>query len=447
MEVDITCNLGDDFFFNKRIKNITFSVILFFIIWAMYEFNRHTPLVADDMILAMFVREHNLYEILEAFYNYYMYWGGRVVVHFIALCFLSVDKSIFNVANTLVYVIFNFLILFHGLGKNLYSPIALIFVNLMIFLYTPAFGQDFLWLDGAANYLWGVVIILAFFVPYRLQMTSNDNIFKNERLLLLLIFLAGIIAGWTNENMTLALISMVFVCIYLNKKIYNRIFKWQILGGIGALIGSTLLLLAPGNFNRLAQEGGGQQVDIVKNFFDITVLFTDSHFLLYPLLLMIAFFILSLKKSSLNNLIYIPYLTGFFVSMYAMLGSPYYTDRAKLGSLVLILILIVYFYGILEFSDTLKKCFIIIGFAMMFLLYNEWNIANVDIKDYDRREKVRIEQIMNERGVIDEIIVEDNEPLSRYVAAYGLEKLSTDKNYVLNKTYADFYGAKFIRIK
>ncbi len=427
---------------SQLVKKIIFGIILFFVVWSMYGFNRHTPLAADDMVLALFVREHNLFEIAEAFYNYYAYWGGRVVVHFIALCFLSVDKSIFNIANTFVYAIFNLLILFHGLGKNFYSPIALIFVNLILFLYTPAFGQDFLWLDGAANYLWGMVIILVFFIPYRLQMTRENSVFNKKKSVLFIFFFAGIIAGWTNENMSLALVSMIFVCIYLTKKNYNHIFKWQISGGIGAIIGSTFLLLAPGNFNRLAQEGGGQRVDIVKNFFDITALFVDSHFLLYPLIFMLILFILSKK-----NLAYFAYLTGFIVSMYAMLGSPYYTDRAKLGSLVLVIILVVYFYGMLELNNIFKKLVILIGIVFIFMLYSEWNIAKNDIKDYDRREKARIEQIVKERELFDEIIVEANEPKSKYVATYGLEQLSTDKNYSLNKTYANFYGAKFIRIK
>lgn len=433
----------------EKIKKIVFGVVIFFIIMIIYGFNRHTPLVADDLVLAIFVKDHKFFEIVEAFYNYYMYWGGRIIVHIISMIFLSVDKSIFNIANTAVYLIFNLLILFHGLGKKFFSPFALIFVNLALFLFTPAFGQDFLWLDGAANYLWGIVIVLAFFSIYRFQMMKDVNIFKNEKLSSAFVFIAGIIAGWTNENMSLALVSMILVCIFLNKRKYNRVFKWQIFGGAGAFIGSMLIILAPGNFNRLSQENGGQQVDVVKNFFDITSLFIDTEYLFYPLICTTILFIFLIKNMRLNDFLYfLPYFVGLLVSMYAMLGSPYYTDRAKLGSLVLILILIVYFYGMLKFYNiTSQRAVCVLGFFFILMFYFEWSIANSDIKEYNKREKARIEQIIRERAEIDDIVVENNTPLSRYVAAYGLEELSKDKHYELNKIYADFYGAKSVRVK
>lgn len=435
-------------FNSENLRKIFFAAILFSVAYVMYGFNRHTPLIADDMVLASFVREHNFYEIVDAFYDYYMYWGGRIVVHIFAMFFLSLDKNIFNAANTLMYVIFNLLILFHGLGKKIFSPFALIFINVVLFCFTPAFGQDFLWLDGACNYLWGMVLVLAFFVPYRLQMMNNDNIFNHGKKCLAVIFFAGIVAGWTNENMSIALIFMTIACIYFCRKNHGRIFKWQIAGAVGAVIGSMFLILAPGNFNRLAVEGGGQHIDILKNLLDITAMFIDFQFLFYPLCFTIIFFRYSFKNISLKkNFEIFPYLIGFFISMYSMVGSPYYTDRAKLGSLVLILILAVYFYGNVKLDIENIRRYTALGICMIFLFVFKWHIANEDIRTYDRIERGRVEKIMVERERRSEIILEDNPPKSRYVGAYGLDTLSSDKNYGLNKTYAKFYNVNAVSVK
>ncbi|MBO6179900.1 MAG: hypothetical protein J6O04_12040 [Selenomonadaceae bacterium] len=440
-------------FQSEIIKKTMFFLCLILIFIMIYGFNRHTPLIVDDFAMKNVALENDFWGILGALYNYYFTWGGRIIVHAIAYFFLSMDdRSIFNIVNTFCYIALNFLILFHGFGKMVFSSFALVMLNLMLFLFTPVFGQDFLWLDGAANYLWGIVIVLTFFIPYRLQLAKTENIFKHEKLALLPILIFGIIAAWTNENLSLALVFMIFVSVLVSKKYSKHIYLWQIVGGIGAVIGAAFLILAPGNFNRMAVEAGGQHVDIVKNFFDINGLYVDPHFLLYPIFFTILLAVISFNnqdKFGINDgRVYLVYLAGVFVSMYAMLGSPYYTDRAKLGSLVLTVILTVYFYGRIKFNTVKqRKVLLVIGIFLTFLLHEEWHIASGDIKAYDRIEEARVAQIVKERSTNNDIVIEDNNPHSRYVGAFGLERISHDKNSIWNRVYAKFYKAASVRIR
>lgn len=433
-------------FQSEKIKRAFFLFVLLLIAVAIYRLNRYTPLMADDFGLSIVANTYDLKSAFNLLLDYYFSWGGRVIVHSIAFFFLSMDKSVFNVANTLAYTLLNLLILFHALGKNFWSPIALIFANFMLFMFTPAFGQDFLWLDGAANYLWGIDIALLFLVPYRLQAEKDENIFKHNKASALLFLFFGIIAAWTNENISIALVSMVFVCIYLAKNDGKKLLLWQITGGIGSLLGALFLLLAPGNFMRIKTENGGQTIDVMTNFANITSLYTDPQFLLYPVLCIILFAIISAKNKAEKN--YIIYLAGFFISMYAMIGSPYYTDRAKLGSLTLAIISAIYFYGYIKFNTKFAKTLLLtVGILLTFLSYNEWRIAESDVKAYYKAEQERIEQILRERDTKDEIILDENLPKSRYVGAWGLWKIEKDKNFRFNQEYAKFYKAKAVRVK
>ena len=125
----------------------------------------------------------------------------------------------------------------------------------MTFLSAPAFGQSFLWITGAANYLYGPFIILLFLVPYRLQIDRKCKGRKNiffEIVWMIIAFLGGIIAGWTNENNAVALIItlILFICGCKYKKISLR--GWNFSGLLGSAVGSYLMLMALGTRLRLS---------------------------------------------------------------------------------------------------------------------------------------------------------------------------------------------------
>lgn len=82
---------------------------------------------------------------------------------------------------------------------------------MLVFLSCPAFGQSFLWSTGAANYLYGILIILCFLIPYRIQIKCKSKRYPMplEITFAIIYLFLGIIAGWTNENTSVAMIAMI----------------------------------------------------------------------------------------------------------------------------------------------------------------------------------------------------------------------------------------------
>lgn len=141
-----------------------------------------------------------------------------------------------------------------GTLKN-FSVTTFAAIFFLTFLSAPAFGQSFLWITGAANYLYGPFIILLFLVAYRLQIDRKCKGRKNiffEIVWMIIAFLGGIIAGWTNENNAVALIItlILFICGCKYKKISLR--GWNFSGLLGSAVGSYLMLMAPGTRLRLS---------------------------------------------------------------------------------------------------------------------------------------------------------------------------------------------------
>ena len=60
----------------------------------------------------------------------------------------------------------------------------------------------------------------------------------------------GLIAGWSNENMGPAVWILSLLVMILRRKDHKRIPLWMYLGNISCLVGSILMIVAPGNFVR-----------------------------------------------------------------------------------------------------------------------------------------------------------------------------------------------------
>ena len=144
---------------NKK-KIFICSIIITFLV--MLTLNNLTPLLADDY--EYLYKTKSWMTILIDEYNQYMTWTGRSVVHIIARIFLLLPKGIFNVFNALAYTIVTYLVYRLTLQKQdeKYNSFRFIIIQVLFWLFTPAFGEVFLWETGSANYLWGSLIILSF---------------------------------------------------------------------------------------------------------------------------------------------------------------------------------------------------------------------------------------------------------------------------------------------
>lgn len=433
-------------FFDKLNYNkICCLLIVLSLMIGMYILNHNTPLMVDDFGYAFGVngeRISNVEQIIESQYYHYYTWGGRSVVHFIAQFFLMYDKEVFNIVNTFAYIGMVLVIYFHIIGKMVFYPFLLLFINICLFLCMPEFGQVFLWLTGACNYLWGPLLLLSYLLVYRIQYMRANPIIKNK-ILSILFLPCAVIAGWTNENMGFALVGMIIAFIFVYWKKYRKIYLWMKCSLLGAVSGSLLLIMAPGNFVRM--QSSDSEVKVIENFIAITGSFVDSGYLLLPAAVFCILLIVCPKNVDYTLLGI--YVIGLFISEYAMIGAPVFADRAKSGSLYLAIITSGYLYTFLNFEDIkLRKILAVCAIAMLFITKADYSIARGDIKHYNERHNQNIEHVLQEKekGNLNPVI-KFNKADTKYAAQHGLEDITSDSDYWTNKSFARYYGLETVR--
>lgn len=374
-------HLYPSFFENKKVGRILFCIILFVITVIVFLFNHFTPLLADDYGYMFSRVTHQPISGFSDIYlsevNHYFTWGGRIVTHSIAQTFLWWGKPIFNVINTLGYILFLLLIYTHAIGSFKCRPFLLLIVSTGVFIFTPAWGQSMVWLVGASNYLWGPLLILFFLLPFRIQFEQSNDVINNKTCAFA-YGCFGIIAGATNENSTVALIIMICFCLFLIWEKHKKIPFYMWIGLAGAFIGACLLIFAPGNFVRVAAEH--DSVNVFSNFTYIIKLFVKPSFLFFPCTVLAALLIL---RGSRCDKVWLVYFIGSVASMFAMVASPYYPDRAQSITIALMIIAIGNVYCHLTFT-TEKAIKLLILSTITLVLGNIWvyNYAFKDIRSY-----------------------------------------------------------------
>jgi len=388
----------------------------------LYGLNVLYPVYLDDWFYTFSMvdgsRIDSFTSIIHSQYLHYFDWGGRVVLHAIAQALLWFGESWANILNTVAYLVLTLTIYSIVNKGNNTNPIIFIFINIFIWFSLPSLSQNILWTTGSANYLWGGVIVfvfLYFYVSYYFTLKKKDGSVKS-----LAMFLFGVLAGWTNENMAVALIFFLIVFILLLKYQKKEIPRWMIFGLAGAVIGCVIMLLSPGNAIRSKNDlwVAHKMREMEPSFYFyrfVTVTKLAYQHLLVLFLIYIALFIAFLwkgKSERKRETIYISllFLCTSAVATIAMSGSPMFPERAWFGIIILLITGAMILYAGIEFRGLASKIINYTLFVAIFIVYIVSCYMNYhDLVKFrevsDRREKIIIEE--KEKGTKD-IIVTDN---------------------------------------
>lgn len=429
----------------KNIDNKTLEYIILGIIFLIVLFvNLLTPLLADDFSYAMHGKNHlsNFGEIINYQIWHYFNWGGRTVAHTIAQIFLLMPKVIFSIFNSLINVLEVYLIYRIARGKKERKPILLVVTYLLLWFFLPVYGLSNIWLIGSCNYLWTTVIILFFIYQY--QKDKKDNLVN-----ILLMFLLGIIAGWTNENTSFGSMVTVFGLLVINKLDKKNIAKWQTSGFIGNVIGFAIMILAPGNFVRSATlvEERSFIMSIINRF----LVYTENIVTyLLPLIIILSTIITIYlyKKEKIEKRIY-PFILGSFFTIYSMLLSPQFPDRAWTGVVVLLIVpIIMLLFNIKKVSRLAYFAMADILVISLFIFLQGYCYLIVDTN------KLRVTWAQREKEINElkqngstKIEFEKYYPFTKRNPAYGLADIEKDPKHWANKLVAKYYGLDQIKSK
>lgn len=438
-----------------------FSVIAVVCAAFFYAFNAQTALLADDFDYRFVFglenqRVETLGDLLFSMRNHYRTMNGRVVLHFLTQLFLLWGKPVFNLVNTVGYLLFTGLVYWHCKGTGRHNPALFFGVHLMVFFLIPMYGQTMLWLDGSANYMWGSILRLAVLLPFRLYAQQWGG--AGSWRWLFLAVPAGFLAGWTNENASAALIGMMVLFCFYFKGTGRKTPGWSLGALAGALAGFAFMICAPGNRVRVENNFGELGLSFERLWSGLLVCNRKVYYYVLPILALFAGSLLLLhffgaeerRAKRLRCLLGGVYLAGSLAGVYAMLPVPFFPSRAMFGPVVCALTAVgTVFAGVrLDKAVLRRACAVVFAGCMLAAGVTYAGAYAANARAYGQLQ-AREAYIAREKAAgrfdvaVDEVRVLGNS----YSPYYGLDDVAPDPRQWANAAKARYYGLHSIRLK
>ncbi|MBQ1532677.1 MAG: hypothetical protein IIZ57_11085 [Solobacterium sp.] len=390
---------------------------------------------------------NGLLDILHREYVQYMTWTGRTTAHLIARCFLAMPKIVFNVCNSLCFVHLCNLMTAHAVGKKENDSWQIFSLSaLMIFLFAPLFGQTCLWETGSCNYLWTTMIVMQFLMNYRLADAGDAGDHS-----WILMFLAGIPAGWTNENTGGALIMMILFLMFM-QYLQKNIRPWMVSGLAGSLLGFVMLLIAPGNKVR-AQDfvsTNGKAYDLMHDFYGMLTVFDQGQIWIWVLLAVSIAFLLTQKNSmkAVRTSLFYAIAGAAAVGAIILSPVPVLYDRSMFGGTVMLITAVLTAAVAIEYSEYSRRASVVA--MMVMLLFSGFHYlraaADLAYTRYQYRNREAYVKQQRELGNLNPTVpIIYDEFMTPYNPMYGLGDIDFFRLLWSNKYYAETHGLESVQ--
>lgn len=433
---------------------ILFWVALLVLFILVFVLNKLYPLYADDW--GYIYSDNSFSEVVEIMsqrlYHQYFTWGGRMVVHAIAHLLSWVGLGFSDLINSLVFV-FLLYVVYRIINKgNCVKPLLFLSIGLYLWLVMPAFNSTVLWLVGAANYMWGALIVILFLAAYYSYYMGGKE--RKGWLYIVFFLLAGVVSGWTNENLFVAQVFFIICLFFLFKREKLSIPAWAIAGLIGVCIGGLLMIAAPGNYLRSEVVKGSLDLADKSTMELLTyrVLKVGYRYAVYIFPAVIVYFVVFYfyRKQERDNKRKV--LAGsllFFASgniaCFAMMGSYIFPPRAIFGIITFIVIATGILCANLNIETIKMKRIRMIVLSILFILF----VVNYSF-DYKN-----IHYFSEEFSKRDLLLEQQKQLGNRYIifegeivmpSKYDFEDLSDDPSHWLNKGYSKYHGVDSVKV-
>lgn len=439
---------------NSKYNRIIFCVILLVTFIYVLFLNINTPLIADDFVYTFIFGSStpvmSIGDIVTSQTAYYLSWGGRVTAEALTQTFMFFGKEIFNLANSLCYIVFCLAVYLLAVGRKIRFELLLLTI-VMIWFFTPMFGQTVMWLTGSCNYLWCGTIILLALLPFRLYETVQTKILGSAWFAVLMVplfFLSGI----TNENTAgaMILIMIMFCWVYYKKEIKIPFFAFT--GLFFSVCGFLCMIFAPGNGLRATNESAVSEVTMMVGSNPIITrlsYFAYNFYALMPLVILatLAFVLIRNETTRKEMIIFGIFVVAAAAAMLVMLVPPKFPPRAMFGLAAFLIIAVVYSFSQLRLdSERIRKFILLPACAVLVFYLMSLGYVGVDAITVNKKYVARVEMIQVQKN--EELIqVPEIVPLSSHNGMYGLKDVQIDPNHWVNRALADYFGVPNIILK
>ena len=386
--------------------------------------------------------------------EYYFAWGGRWLAHGFAGVILSLDSSLaYALLNTLALGLVIFLmvqITLHLLRlekpSTHFTNIDLyFFIASFVFLFAKKPMQTMFWTTGSMNYLWMALFQLLFLYLNRAWL-FGDKYLKNIGLTFILV-VSAFLAGSTNENAGVALLTLVGATFYFRKKADKTMATIQeLIVSFALFAGTTLLILAPGNAARKAMiepTGFAQKL----NWFIESLLVFFGRLDGVTLLAVVLFIYLLFKAKKSNppliqNQNYLKLWMMFAIGCAAFLGhnGNFYGRSSFNISLFFIIIasFLVFTFlsqstlGSKKHQDLLKKFKIFLALAVVAKLgFAVFNIVQFNLHYQARHKEISAEVAKGQKNIVTYNF--------RHSQVFDLEDITANPKNPVNVIFAEHF--------
>ncbi len=350
--------------------------------------------------------------------------NGRLFAHFLVQVFEFLPKGVFNVLNAGAFL--GLILLLYRLCRREGEDSNLLLVCLFgaVWVFTPPFGQAFLWLDGSCNYGWGSVLGLWWLFPYIRRFLRPEE--RRPGWKWGAWYLLGFLAGGYLENISAAVIFLAVMLLLLTrlyKKQKNGLLPW--LGVAAAVAGFLFMLTRPAE---LGKGLGEEALTLTRLGVGFIVSLKAYAALRIPVFFFASAFVLcSLKKTDRDRrILALVFLAGSLFSNTLMSAAAYYPERC----LIFPALLLIAGCGLLFadlFAGGYREVVLCCAAALLVSLvyFGVYGMADVTNTYLGVRANETIILEAKERGERD-VQVPMLEALTRYSPLYGLKYLDDE---------------------
>lgn len=437
---------------NRKRDRMVFWILVTLSFVMIFIYNSLTPLMSDDLLF-----DQNAYatlgDLIQNEYHKYMTWNGRIVLQSIMDVFCMLPKWVFNICNSLCFIYTSLLIYWNIGGRKRYDSFLWLMIQLLLWNFSVDFDQTVLWMSGACNYLWGVMIILSFITLFRHMLRMQREQRKISAGMAAALCLIAFLAGWGNENTSGGAILIVglFTAIYVLEN--RRIEKWMVAGMAASMAGLAFLVLAPGNAVRselLKEEETytGLAALISRGLKIFKAI--DTHLLIYMVIIcLLGVYFYYEKKRLIEFREAVIFAFASLATAAVLIATPEPMARAYYGANIYMMIGALIMVWKLTEADrpwyVLKVGGMLAGaLAFVFVYIEEGaNLARI-LREVNEREAYIIEEV--EKGNRNPVL-----PMLRpaFESPYSYlydNDLSTEEDYWINSVYCIAYGLDSITV-
>ena len=388
--------------------------------------------------------------------------NGALILSFFGL--LHQPKWIFNLVNTLASTLFIYLffcVVFARKPKNNSKDCTLLLSMVFFILVFSAFGEVFAWQVGAAAYLWCLIPLFVYLIPYR---CFSQNIYTNTPSnsksisFSLLTLLIGIFAGAGIPVITpIVLLAQIIITINLFIK-KTKIPLWYYIGIIGFILGFLIVFFSPGIARRAASSVNNNGYMSIKTLLSLPLLHLakrlaivyavaiGKNILLSMTLLLSFIYTCKLPKSTFRNVLFILY-AFYLISYLPWIQYLSIPDRAMIGSVLIAITIfcLIISYDLNQATKTREVLFnaIIALISLIYMIY----VSN-EFYNYHLSWKIFKAKIIKEKSIGN---LEVTNLPHTYCSSYS-NFLSypgeprKNSNFYVNKSIARYYGINKVAV-